>query len=312
MLNSHKAIQIRPTGCCVQATFYITLFPSYLEAYIRSLWDEVRSILKSHTIKGELNLIKGSIIVKTTIQTTDPLVILQARDFIRLLARSVPLIQAQKIFQDEMSYDIIKIGNIVQNKPCFIKRRERLVGPSGQTLRTLEILTNCYIYVQGKTVSVMGSRKGVKQARKIVYECMKNIHPVYGLKRLMILRELEKRKDLAHEDWSRFLPNYPKTHQRKKIDRPKPRVEKKEHVEKSKKRKTFHSSSTYKERVTFPEPSMPRKEDIAMQTGEVFLAPKKKMIRKRKTKIKSSSSQNQMESFFERRSLDEDIPDDDL
>ncbi|SCU94952.1 LAMI_0F00320g1_1 [Lachancea mirantina] len=240
---------------------FMTLFPKYREVYLKSIWNDVTRALEQQHITCTLDLVEGSMTVKTTRKTFDPAIILKARDLIKLLARSVPFPQAVKILQDDMACDVIKIGNFVSNKERFVKRRQRLVGPNGNTLKALELLTKCYILVQGNTVSAMGPYKGLKEVRRVVEDCMKNVHPIYHIKELMIKRELAKRPELAEEDWSRFLPNFKK----RNVARKKPK-----HVI-SKEKKVY---------TPFPPAQLPRKVDLEIESGEYFLNKRDKETKK--------------------------------
>ncbi|KAL7068700.1 KH domain-containing protein [Cryptosporidium serpentis] len=238
-----------PHGLLEESSFAV-LFPKYREKYLRDIWSDVKSALKEHQIKCELDLVEGSMTVRTTGKTWDPFIIIRARDLIRLLARSVPFHQAVRILgvredDNNLGCDIIKIGH--RNKEKFIKRRQRLVGPNGSTLKAIELLTNCYILVQGQTVSVIGPYKGLKQVYRIVEDCMNNIHPIYHIKELMIKRELETDEKLRNENWDRFIPKF----KNKCIKR------------KEKKR-------IKKEKLLFPPEQLPRKEDILIESGEYF------------------------------------------
>ena len=210
--------------------------------------------------------------VKTTRKTYDPASILNARDLIKLLSRSVPAPQAVKILDDGVAADIIKIRNLVRNKERFVKRRQRILGPNGSTLKALELLTQCYILVQGNTVSAMGSYKGLKDVRRVVEDCMANIHPIYHIKELMIKRELMKDPDLATENWERFLPHFKKRTLNKR-------------------RKPLKVTDKSKKLYTpFPPPQEKSKVDLQIESGEYFLG---KQAKERADKERTEEQQRE-------------------
>ncbi|TYZ66524.1 hypothetical protein PybrP1_010188 [[Pythium] brassicae (nom. inval.)] len=254
--------QARRMPGLLEESSFATLFPKYREKYLREVWPIVTKALDAHKVACELNLVEGSMTVRTTRKTTDPAIILKARDLIKLLARSIPVNQAAKILDDDVQCDIIKIGGLVRNKERFVKRRQRLVGPDGATLKAIELLTNCYVLVQGNTVSAMGSFQGLRSVRSIVEDCFANVHPIYNVKRLMIKRELAKDPKLEHENWERFLPTFKK----KNVQTKKPK-----HV------------GAKREYTPFPPAPAPSKVDQEIASGEYFMKEhERKALKKQK------------------------------
>ena len=256
-----------PLDAPLEESSFATLFPKYREKYLREVWPLVTRTLKTYGLGCELNLVEGSMTVKTTRKTWDPSMILKGRDLIKLLARSLPVLQALKILEDGVYTDIIKIKNLVRNKERFVKRRQRLIGPNGCTLKAIELVTNCYVLVQGTTVSAMGSIHGLKAVRKIVLECMKNIHPIYNIKILMIKKELAADPKLKEENWDRFLPQF-----------------KKKNVQRKKVKPDADAKDKDKEFTPFPPAQTPRKIDAALESGEYFLSEDEKRAKAAKEK----------------------------
>ena len=275
-------------GSLLEESSFATLFPKYREKYLRDVWSLVTRALDKIGIACELNLLEGSMTVRTTRKTSDPFIILKARDLIKLLARSFPVAQALKILKDEYVCDIIKIGGTVRNKERFVKRRQRLIGPDGATLKALELLTKCYILVQGNTVSVMGEGyNGIKTARNVIMDCMKNIHPVYNIKRLMIMKELAKDEKLKHEDWSRFLPEFKKKNVKNKTA---PSKKNPNSI------KSNENSATKKKKNYTPFPPAPTRSkiDLQLDSGEYFLSEQQRKKKKLAEKAAISSEKSRL------------------
>ncbi|EKM82919.1 hypothetical protein AGABI1DRAFT_82619 [Agaricus bisporus var. burnettii JB137-S8] len=276
-------------GAFTEESSFATLFPKYREKYLREVWSAVTRALETHGIACTLDLLNGSMSVRTTRKTFDPYIILKARDMVKLLARGVAVNQAVKILEDDMACDIIKIGNLVRNKERFVKRRQRIIGPDGSTLKAIELLTQCYVLVQGSTVSAMGPYKSLKEVRRIVLDCMKNIHPIYRIKELMIRKELAKDPKLASEPWDRFLPKFRKQHLKtsektaKKNERLEARAEARTAAglaaDTEQAKKGLQKEKQKKLYTPFPPMQQPRKIDLQLESGEYFLKAREKEAR---------------------------------
>jgi ribosomal RNA assembly protein len=119
----------------------------------------------------------------------------------------------------------------------------------------------------------MGPYKGLKQVRNVVIDCMKNVHPIYHIKTMMIKKELAKDPALANEDWSRFLPKFTK--------------------KSTSKRRKPHVVSEKKPYTPFPPAPAQSKVDMQLESGEYFINEAQRLAKKKAEKRMQSKERAQ-------------------
>lgn len=182
------------------------VYAKHLEDSLKESYKSMRTLLREKNIRIKMDRDERLIQVSTTSKTRDPYVILKSKDFVTLICKGVPLEEAQKVFDDKMSYAWINIQALASDKEVFINRRNRLIGPNGDTLTALKMLTKTYILVKSKSVCVIGPFASVLQVEQFVLKVMENYHPVHLLKQMMAKKEVEQCADKKDMNWKNFVP----------------------------------------------------------------------------------------------------------
>ncbi|ELQ74542.1 rRNA processing protein [Trachipleistophora hominis] len=182
------------------------VYARHLESTLKENQKRIKALLKEKNVRIKINYDERVVQMSTTSKTRDPYVIIKSKDFITLVCKGVPLQEAERIFDDEISYAMLNIQQLASNKEVFINRRNRLIGPNGDTLKALEMLTKTYILMKSKCVCVIGSFANVLKVEQFVLKVMENYHPVHLLKQLVAKKEVEQCTEKKDMNWKNFVP----------------------------------------------------------------------------------------------------------
>jgi ribosomal RNA assembly protein len=98
----------------------------------------------------------------------DGLSLYNAREIVKAIGRGFNPELAKLLLKQDYSLEIISIDEYARNRNDSERVKGRLIGREGKARKTMETLTECYISVYGKTVSIIGETSKVITAKTAV------------------------------------------------------------------------------------------------------------------------------------------------
>lgn len=121
----------------------------------KEIEEETKTKIKVDSQEGEV-----------TVEGEDALYLLIVREIITAIGRGFNPGVAMLLLKQDYAIDVIVIP---EDKKNHLKRiKGRVIGSEGKARKTIETLTDCYISVFGKTVSIIGPMDYVAYARRAV------------------------------------------------------------------------------------------------------------------------------------------------
>jgi len=92
---------------------------------------------------------------------------------IKAIARGFNPDKAMLLLKTDYAFEMINISDYAKTQADIIRLRGRVIGKQGKSRKTIEDITNCYISVFGKTISLIGSVENVPLTLRAVEKLLK-------------------------------------------------------------------------------------------------------------------------------------------
>jgi ribosomal RNA assembly protein len=126
----------------------------------------------------------GGVEIKMDPKSTDPSLLLRAKDVVSAIGRGFAPDQAFRLIRsEETAFDFIDLRQIFDRSESDIRRvKSRIIGMNGKTRRTIEELTEADVVVYGHTVGFIGTFEQLDIARNAVQMIIQGCehHTVYN------------------------------------------------------------------------------------------------------------------------------------
>lgn len=261
----------------VETSSFMILFSRYRLKYMNDNLPEITRLFENTLkLKLESDFKKGVFTVSTTNQTFDPFAIINGKNILDLMSKGCDFGVAKTILDAGISFDVIKLSRYCSNDEILKNRKQRLIGPNGSTMKAIELTTKCQLSLYAKYAVLVGPISSLNRAQKVVKETMENIHPVYNIKKLMVMQELEKDPSMAEKSWAEYLPKFEKTKSKTKATK-----------------KTLKKKDAY---TPFPKPIEKSDVQKKIESGQYFLEEQKNRTKNNKQGKKRKLESNEKSS----------------
>ena len=141
-------------------------------------------------ISNELNVIlkidsQESIV---SIYSNNPINIMSANEVIKAIARGFNPEIALYLKNSDYTLEVISIKDFAKTKNSITRLKARVIGKEGKIKHTIEDLTNSFISVYGKTVSIIARIDEIWYARKAINDIL------IGKEHSTVLKWIEKKR----------------------------------------------------------------------------------------------------------------------
>ena len=131
-----------------------------------------------------------------TLSGKDAVTLFALREVVKAIARGFNPDLAKQLLKQDYILEIISLNDYSKEKSHQQRLKGRVIGMEGKARHTIEELTECYISVYGKTISVLGKIEMVSICKRSVESLLSGSPHANVYKWLERQRRLMKRKSL--------------------------------------------------------------------------------------------------------------------
>ena len=143
-----------------------------------------KEIEETTKTKMDIDSKEGDVVVSGE----DALGLFTAREVIKAIGRGFNPEIALLLLKPDYIFEVIDVSEYVKSKDSMLRLKGRVIGKEGKSRKLIEELTETYISVFGKTVSIIGTAENASSSRRAIESLLK------GSTHANIYKWLEKKR----------------------------------------------------------------------------------------------------------------------